>query len=63
MKYVVKIYNTDGYMYSFESNCRDSLKHLKRNICTMCRVFNKKGYVVSASWYDDEKGWVSCNFS
>ena len=60
MRYIVKIYDNAGWFYSFNSNSRDSLKHLRRNVGTLCKVFSKKGKLLSQSRYNDEYGWYRC---
>lgn len=59
MRYIVRIYKS-GKIYAFESNSRDSLKHIKRHCGAACNVFSKKGNILSASRYNDRKGWYRC---
>lgn len=60
MRYIVKIYNTAGTIDTFESNSMDSLRHIKSHYGVACNVYSKKGNILSASRYNDRKGWYRC---
>ena len=56
MRYIVTI-NSNFNTVAFESNSRDSIRHLRNNGGYRCIVTNKGGTVVSAAEYSDEFGY------
>ena len=60
MKYIVTV-NSNFNEKTFESNSRNSIKHLRDNGGYECIVRNKSGEVISAARYNDDFGYYHVN--